>query len=74
MHGIVLKRMGHSVQILERSPSAILIEQGAGLGVAGDLEAFVREYDSVQEPYMLASPNACVVNSQGDLIIKGRPD
>jgi 2-polyprenyl-6-methoxyphenol hydroxylase-like FAD-dependent oxidoreductase len=60
--------MGHNVQILERSPSALLAEQGAGLGVADDLEAFMREYDAVQEPYMLTTPKAFVVDSQGNLI------
>lgn len=73
MHGIVLKRMGHNVWILERSPSALLAEQGAGIGVSDDLEAFMEEYDLVRAPYMLRSPEAFVVDSQGSLITTLKP-
>ena len=73
IHGLVLKRIGHNVVILERSQSALLAEQGAGLGVPTDLEAFMREYDAIQEQYMLTPPNASIVDSYGDLLLKSEP-
>ncbi|MCJ1285815.1 hypothetical protein MMC26_005156 [Xylographa opegraphella] len=43
--GIVLKRLGHAVRILERNPTPLLHDQGAGIVAGGDAQAFFRKYD-----------------------------
>ena len=56
MHGIVLKRIGHNVRILERSPSSNLEGQGAGIAARDNVQEFLRKHDLSQEPYAVSSP------------------
>ena len=45
MHGIVLKRLGHSVHILNREQSGQLQTQGAGIGTTDSVKDFCDAYD-----------------------------
>ena len=56
MHGIALKRLGHNVRILERSPSNLLDGQGAGIMAGEKLQEFLKKHDYVQEPYFVPLP------------------
>ena len=56
MQGIVLKRLGHNVRILERSPSSVLDGQGAGIKAGEKLQEFLRKHDYVREPYFVPMP------------------
>ncbi|KAL8831190.1 MAG: hypothetical protein Q9191_001002 [Dirinaria sp. TL-2023a] len=56
MQGIVLKRLGHNVRILERSPSNLLDGQGAGIMAGEKLQEFLKKHDYSQEPYFIPLP------------------
>ena len=56
MHGIMLKRLGHSVHILEQSPESILHSQAAGIRAGKDLQEFFQNYDLLKEPFYLDCP------------------
>ena len=56
MHGIMLKRLGHSVHILEQSPCSILQGQAAGIRAGEEVQAFFEKYDMLKEPYYLDCP------------------
>lgn len=56
MHGIMLKRLGHSVHILEQSPYSILHGQAAGIRAGEEVQAFFERYDMLNEPYYLDCP------------------
>lgn len=56
MQGIVLKRLGHNVRILERSPSNLLDGQGAGIMAGEKLQEFLKKHDYVQDPYFVPLP------------------
>ena len=43
--GTVLTRLGHNVRILERNPTPLLHNQGAGIVAGGDVQAFFSRYD-----------------------------
>ena len=53
---MVLKRLGHSVRVLERNPQPVLADQGAGIGAREDIDRFMREYDATGYPYALHTP------------------
>ena len=56
MHGITLKRLGHSVHILEQSPDSILHGQAAGIRAGEEVQAFFEKYDMLKEPYYIDCP------------------
>jgi 2-polyprenyl-6-methoxyphenol hydroxylase-like FAD-dependent oxidoreductase len=67
MQGIMLKRLGHNVQILERSTSSERLEGGTGitLGSTGpeSLE-FFRRFDLVKKSFSVPSPGVQMINDQ----------
>ena len=56
MHGIMLKRLGYSVHILEQSPESILHGQAAGIRAGEEVQEFFQKYDILNEPYYLDCP------------------
>ncbi|MCJ1251741.1 hypothetical protein MMC30_008978 [Trapelia coarctata] len=57
MHGIVLRRLGLDVHILEHNPTSNLESQGAGIAVMEDVQRFLSQYDTSGEPYSVPSRN-----------------
>ena len=55
MHGIVLKRLGHAVHILNRDPTGRLESQGAGIRTGEHMGAFLEKYDRVKTPLAVPS-------------------
>lgn len=55
MHGVVLKRLGHNVRILERSPSDLLHDQGAGITAMEDVREFLSKHDLSKQPNFVSS-------------------
>lgn len=55
MHGIVLKRLGHNVRILERSPSDLLDGQGAGITAMEKVQAFLSKHDLSNKSHFVPS-------------------
>ena len=51
MHGIVLKRLGHNVQVLEQQPAARRTGQAAGISVSLYTQQFLQKFDLVDKPF-----------------------
>ena len=56
MHGIILKRLGHNVSMLERSESVDLISQGAGISAQEHVQGFLAKYDRSPQPLCIDCP------------------
>lgn len=68
IHGVVLKRLGHNVRILERNPNPVLHEQGAGVVALDQVQDFLRNYDLTHRPYAVTSPRLQWINMQGEVV------
>ncbi|KAL9629111.1 MAG: hypothetical protein Q9164_007018, partial [Protoblastenia rupestris] len=68
MHGIMLQRHGHNVQILEADPEEPKSHQ-AGIGAATDMLCFLDEYDKVEQP--IGIPSECLqsLDTQGRVTV-----
>ncbi|CAD6588607.1 MAG: hypothetical protein ASARMPREDX12_003384 [Alectoria sarmentosa] len=62
MHGIMLKRLGHNVHILERALSSIRENQAAGITAGPHVQAFCKDYDTFDTPWFSSSPGAKVLD------------
>ena len=63
MHGIVLRRLGHSVHILERALSSFRENQAAGITAGPHIRAFLEEYDTHDTSWFSLSPGAKVLDN-----------
>jgi 2-polyprenyl-6-methoxyphenol hydroxylase-like FAD-dependent oxidoreductase len=66
--GIVLKRLGYTVTILERSPTPLLHDQGAGIVVGGETMAFIYHFEKTNRAMGIRSPLRHYLNRQGEEI------
>ncbi|EON69824.1 hypothetical protein W97_09087 [Coniosporium apollinis CBS 100218] len=66
--GIALKQIGHNTTILERNPTPLLHNQGAGIVAGGDLLAFFEKYDRCQRPIAVRSRARMYLNKEGRVI------
>jgi len=66
--GIVLKRLGHNVRILERSATSLLQTQGAGIVAGGDTQAFFQRHDLTKTPIAAVSKLRHYLGRQGQEI------
>ena len=53
MHGILLKRLGHNVRILEQASSSDREGQAAGITVAPEMSNFFRQHDRSGEQFAI---------------------
>jgi 2-polyprenyl-6-methoxyphenol hydroxylase-like FAD-dependent oxidoreductase len=56
MHGIVLKRLGHNVRVLEQHPDSVRIDQGAGISSGPQAQEFFEAHDRTGAPYSVSCP------------------
>jgi len=68
MHGVVLKRLGHNVRILERSPSDLLHDQGAGITAMEDVREFLRKHDLSKQPNFVSSAQIQFLNRAANVV------
>jgi 2-polyprenyl-6-methoxyphenol hydroxylase-like FAD-dependent oxidoreductase len=68
--GLSLKRLGHTVTILERNPTALLHNQGAGIVAGGDTLAFFKRYDRCGRQLAVSSQRRQYLNKEGDIVHK----
>ncbi|PQE11536.1 Monooxygenase FAD-binding protein [Rutstroemia sp. NJR-2017a BVV2] len=54
-HGIVFRRLGHRVQILERNPQSMQASQGAGIAAMEHVLEFLDKHDQTGVSYSVAS-------------------
>ncbi|KAL9088138.1 MAG: hypothetical protein Q9159_003256 [Coniocarpon cinnabarinum] len=68
--GLALKRNGHDVTILERNPTALLHNQGAGIVAGGDTLEFFERYDRCNRPIAVSSYGRQYYDKHGAVIHK----
>lgn len=65
---IPLKRQGHSITILERSPTPLLHDQGAGVVAGGPLQDYFARYDATRTPIAVTSRARQYLDIGGEVI------
>jgi hypothetical protein len=68
MASIALKRLGHNVRIMERSPTPLLHDQGAGIVMGGDTQDFLSLYDRFKTPNYVRSAQRLYLDHAGQII------
>ncbi|KIW11402.1 hypothetical protein PV08_10702 [Exophiala spinifera] len=68
MTSIPLKRLGHRVTILERSPDPLLHDQGAGVVAGGETQAFYHRHDLSKRPIAVTSQARLYLDRAGNII------
>ena len=63
MQGIMLKRLGHNVQILEQSTSSERLEGGTGITLGPDALEFFRRYDLMRQSSYISNPGIQFLDS-----------
>jgi len=66
MHGIMLKRLGHNVHILEQANSA-RAGHGAGMTAQEDVLEYMKMYDLVDQDWYIKAPKMQFVNKKGEV-------
>jgi len=67
--GVALKSLGVSTTILERNPSSLLHNQGAGIVAGGDTLAFFKQYDRCQRPMAVQAKRGHIyLNREGEIV------
>jgi 2-polyprenyl-6-methoxyphenol hydroxylase-like FAD-dependent oxidoreductase len=62
--------MGHHIRILERTPTALLHNQGAGIVLGGPSQDFFHKHDRTKSPLAITSYSRQYLNHNGDVIDK----
>lgn len=62
MHGIMLKRRGHNVQIMDQTMSSARADQAAGMGTGPQGLEFLDKHDLCSEPYSFKCPGFQFLN------------
>ena len=68
--GIALKNLGHDITILERNPTPLLHDQGAGIVAGGDSLAFFDRYNRCKQPIAVTSQRRQYVDRDGKIVHK----
>ncbi|KAK3356549.1 hypothetical protein B0T25DRAFT_497172 [Lasiosphaeria hispida] len=66
--GIALKALGHDTTILERNPTPLLHDQGAGIVAGGDSLEFFEKYNRYKQPLAVNSKRRQYVDKKGDIV------
>jgi 2-polyprenyl-6-methoxyphenol hydroxylase-like FAD-dependent oxidoreductase len=66
--GLTLKRLGHNITILERTPTLLLQDQGAGIFAGGDTLEVFKRYDRCKRPLAVTSRELQYFNKNGDVV------
>jgi 2-polyprenyl-6-methoxyphenol hydroxylase-like FAD-dependent oxidoreductase len=67
---IALKPLGHNITILERNPTPLLHNQGAGIVAGGDTLAFFKRYDRTGREIAISSKRRQYLDKHGNIIHK----
>ncbi|KAF2003125.1 FAD/NAD(P)-binding domain-containing protein [Amniculicola lignicola CBS 123094] len=68
--GVALKSLGHTITILERNPSPVLENQGAGIVSGGDTLEFFKRYDRTGRQLAVSSQCRQYLNKDGEIVHK----
>ena len=65
---IALLRLGHNITILERSPTPLLHDQGAGVVAGGDTQAFFAKHDRFKRDIAVTSKARLYLDKQAQVV------
>jgi 2-polyprenyl-6-methoxyphenol hydroxylase-like FAD-dependent oxidoreductase len=68
MSGIVLKRLGHNVHILEAEPSSIRSSQAAGIRAGPAMQEFLAKHDLTGLPWAISCPGLQFIDKQNKVV------
>ncbi|KAI4597119.1 hypothetical protein KJ359_004630 [Pestalotiopsis sp. 9143b] len=68
--GLALKAIGHDTTILERNPTPVLEQQGAGIVAGGDTLAFFQRYNRCDRPIAVTSHRRQYLDKEGKVVHK----
>jgi 2-polyprenyl-6-methoxyphenol hydroxylase-like FAD-dependent oxidoreductase len=68
MAGIVLKRLGHDVRILETDPSSIRSSQAAGIHAGAAVQEFFEKHDLTGGPWAIACSGLQFIDKQNKVV------
>ena len=68
MQGIVFKRLGHHVRILERHNEHVLQNQGAGIMAMDHLQEYLSQHDLTKTPLYISSTYMQFLNPEGNVV------
>ncbi|ORY16392.1 monooxygenase [Clohesyomyces aquaticus] len=68
--GLALKRLhkGFNIRILERNPTPLLHDQGAGIVARSDVQSFIQKYDSTRTPLTVTSHERLYLDRKGEIM------
>lgn len=66
--GLSLKTLGHNVTILERNPTKLLQNQGAGIVAGGDTLEYMKMYDRCNRPIAVQSQARMYLDKAGKVV------
>lgn len=66
--GLALKSLGHDTTILERNPTPLLQDQGAGIVAGGDTLRFLKTYIRCDRPMAVRSHKRLYLDKRGNVI------
>ncbi|KIW26186.1 uncharacterized protein PV07_09300 [Cladophialophora immunda] len=66
--GVALKQHGYDTTILERNPTNLLENQGAGIVAGGDTLAFFERYDRCKRPVAVTSQKRMYLDQSGEVV------
>ncbi len=69
MHGVMIKRLGHNVRILEQHPSSSRHGEAAGITVGAQVQQFFEKYDLIMEPYAVDVGATQILDSEFKMLI-----
>ncbi|KAF2795096.1 monooxygenase [Melanomma pulvis-pyrius CBS 109.77] len=67
---LALLPLGHNITILERNPTPLLHNQGAGIVAGGDTLAFFKRYDRCRRDIAVSSQRRQYLNKDGEIVHK----
>ena len=70
MLGIMFKRRGHDVHILEQSLSSVRVSQAGGITVGPQIQRFLEKYNLVDSPYSLSSSGVKILTRDSNMRLR----
>ena len=67
MHGIMIKRLGHNVRILDQGRSSSPTDQAAGIGTGPQGREFFEQQDVYSKPYSFACPGFQFLDKEANI-------
>ena len=67
MQGVVLKRLGHNVRILEKDPSSIRTSEAAGIRAGPQATEYFQKHDLTEKPWSISCPGLQFIRSDSSI-------